>query len=416
MKILWYGDTPWFSSGYGRIANLLLPKLAEKGVEIIIQAKFGHYGSPIDLGYAILYGAISDTSLEVIPTIAKKHKVDLIVMMCDIWAYDFKNLRQEEEHIEHIPIVVYYPLDTDEVPYAAIEQLRKYVDFIIPMSNHAYDKLTKILPKDNILDVIYPPIPETFKPKDISRDDIGFKGYDIVFGMIQMNKDIVRKDQVRQLYAIKQAIEKVKKMGIDKKVGIYCHMLPSGKGTGFNLTQFAESIGISEDLQFPIPSAYLIGFTDEQMTMLINGFDVLLQCTSGEGFGMPTVEAMLCNTPVIGASNSTTKELVERHEDNFPIMCNELQYLAQAPSNIASFDHMVNTIAEIIINGVEKSENLRESIAADVDIVYVISQWMRAFDNIQKRIDEECRVVPEKGHILLVNQRAISVTRRNNNG
>ena len=52
------------------------------------------------------------------------------------------------------------------------------------------------------------------------------------------------------------------------------------------------------------------GFTEKEMGDLYNLFDVFALCTSGEGFGIPTIEAMACEIPVVATDFTTTKEIV----------------------------------------------------------------------------------------------------------
>ena len=47
--------------------------------------------------------------------------------------------------------------------------------------------------------------------------------------------------------------------------------------------------------------------------------DVFLLTTSGEGFGVPIIEAMACEVPVLVTNYTTTKELVLDHNAGFGI-------------------------------------------------------------------------------------------------
>ena len=56
-----------------------------------------------------------------------------------------------------------------------------------------------------------------------------------------------------------------------------------------------------------------MGFSETKMGELYNVFDVFALATSGEGFGIPTVEAMSSGIPVVVTDYTTTKELVTEH-------------------------------------------------------------------------------------------------------
>lgn len=55
---------------------------------------------------------------------------------------------------------------------------------------------------------------------------------------------------------------------------------------------------------------YTEGFDYKKMNEVYNLFDVFFLGTSGEGFGIPTIEAMSCEIPVLVTDYTTTKELV----------------------------------------------------------------------------------------------------------
>lgn len=57
---------------------------------------------------------------------------------------------------------------------------------------------------------------------------------------------------------------------------------------------------------------YYAGFPYSRMPEVYNLMDVFILTTTGEGFGIPIIEAMACEVPVIATSYTTTHELVEQ--------------------------------------------------------------------------------------------------------
>jgi len=53
-----------------------------------------------------------------------------------------------------------------------------------------------------------------------------------------------------------------------------------------------------------------MGFSQKQMNLIYNGMDCLLNCSSGEGFGIPIIEAQSTGTPVIVTDFSSMPELI----------------------------------------------------------------------------------------------------------
>jgi len=61
------------------------------------------------------------------------------------------------------------------------------------------------------------------------------------------------------------------------------------------------------------------GFDWNQMNEVYNLFDVFYLPTSGEGFGIPIIEAMSCQVPVIATSYTTTPELIEENKCGYGV-------------------------------------------------------------------------------------------------
>jgi glycosyltransferase involved in cell wall biosynthesis len=74
---------------------------------------------------------------------------------------------------------------------------------------------------------------------------------------------------------------------------------------GINLRRVAEDRGIADCVHFPM------AWQDHQaMVTWYQALDVLLQCTYGEGFGVPLVEAHACGVPVIASRCTALTEKI----------------------------------------------------------------------------------------------------------
>ncbi len=84
---------------------------------------------------------------------------------------------------------------------------------------------------------------------------------------------------------------------------------PAGKQHGYDIVEKIKAYGIQDKVVF---SGMLVskGHTDQEMNQLFNMMDVHALTTSGEGFGIPTIEAQACNVPTIATDFTTTNELV----------------------------------------------------------------------------------------------------------
>jgi glycosyltransferase involved in cell wall biosynthesis len=96
---------------------------------------------------------------------------------------------------------------------------------------------------------------------------------------------------------------------------LYIHtQVPIAPGVGFaalNLQEFLEYHGLKQgqDFAFCDQYAYVVGYSEEHMANLYASFDVLLNCSKGEGFGIPIVESQACGTPVIVGDWTAMSEL-----------------------------------------------------------------------------------------------------------
>jgi len=69
------------------------------------------------------------------------------------------------------------------------------------------------------------------------------------------------------------------------------------------------------------------GIPDKEMVKIYNIMDCFLLTTSGEGFGLPIIESMACEIPVVATSYTTTHELVENTKAGFGIKLSGVEKL-----------------------------------------------------------------------------------------
>jgi len=87
------------------------------------------------------------------------------------------------------------------------------------------------------------------------------------------------------------------------------HTDPDDIAQVFNTHALIQRLNLQNRVRFT-GMRYYQGFTYKQMNEVYNLMDVFFLTTTGEGFGIPTIEAMQCKVPVVITDYTTSKELV----------------------------------------------------------------------------------------------------------
>ena len=154
---------------------------------------------------------------------------------------------------------------------------------------------------------------EVFKPisneqKELKKVQLGID-FDTLF--LSVGRNTNRKQIPRLLEAFRKMLDKhpdPSSVGMMLHVGDPTDTMGMG---GWNLELLVQHLGLHENVAFTDNSDNpLFGLTREEMARLYQLSDVHILSTGGEGFGIPTAEAMACGIPVILPDNSTGPELI----------------------------------------------------------------------------------------------------------
>ena len=77
--------------------------------------------------------------------------------------------------------------------------------------------------------------------------------------------------------------------------------------------------GISDHVIFDQTSAYARNVDDKELNKLYNMADLYVSASTGEGFGIPIVEAGLCQKPFVITEGTTSWEFSQRHAHGIPV-------------------------------------------------------------------------------------------------
>lgn len=312
-------DSPFICTGYSTQAKLISKYLSEKGHEVHFLAN-GHLGKTIsysrledgtEFNYKI-YGRLNHQYFaDIISEHLKKTKSDIFLILLDTFMLhgDPKNPQNGWFlKIDHSPAqaVFWYPTDGGGGLPIGCDLILKKCEKAVCMSkfgqkqvNDYYKLNTDYIPLGTELDRFKP---YSKQEKELLKTKWGFKDKFIV-GSVARNQP--RKMMDREIKAFKLFSEKV------NNAVLLLHTDPNDVATPFSLIHLVKRLNLENKVFFTGMNAFN-AFDWAKMNEVYNLFDVFILTTSGEGFGIPIIEAEACEIPVLTSSYTTTAELVEQ--------------------------------------------------------------------------------------------------------
>jgi glycosyltransferase involved in cell wall biosynthesis len=315
LKIGLLSDSPFLPTGYSNQAKQLCKYFVSKGHEVVWLAN-AYIGNTLDYakmedGTEIkckIIGSMfgQDYFRYSISQIIKEYKIDRFIILLDTfmlfpWMLD----------IDFSPAKTYFYFPSDGgggMPKGCEEILRK-VDTPVAMAKFGqkqvkdyYNINTKYIPHG--IDIA-----QFYKLPDEKKIELRRKWLlddKFVIGVVARNQPRKNLDRTIKTMAIL-------KDRIPNAI-LLMHMDPNDMAQQmFNLPSLIQKYGLENRVVFTGMQAHK-GFSVEKLNEVYNLMDVFLLTTSGEGFGIPIVEAMSCEVPVLATSYTTTPELVEENQ------------------------------------------------------------------------------------------------------
>lgn len=233
------------------------------------------------------------------------------------------------------------------------------------------------VPKD-----LFKPMPaqETrdFKAKLLGRDRVDH------FTALYVSRNARRKMPADILKSWQMFLEELKQKHGHTNATIVMHCDPLDQ-EGTNLHSVVDMLGISQNLVF---SKDRIGFED--MKVLYNVCDTIVNRSSNEGFGLPTLEAMMCGKPIIAIKTGGLTRQVEDSEtgEQYGIalepevksMVGNLM-IPYIYEDFVSHKTLADAFMKMYEMGPEKRQELGQKAMAhahkDYDLDQVVAEWDR---------------------------------------
>lgn len=300
-KLLWHSNAPWAPTGYGNQTGLFCPELAEH-YDVRISSFYGLEGAPLVYdGIKVLPGVGNSYGNESLAAHAQQFfgglRDGLLFTLLDVWVLD-------TQLMSRFDACSWVPVDHDPTPPRVRRFFAESGAVPIAMSRFGEEQLQEFEP----LYVPHAVDCSTFKPygRDAARERFDISKDEFIVGMVAANKgNPSRKSFVAAL----QAFAELRKQHSDAV--LYLHTELEGKAHGVPLEPVVEALGIPAGA-LRVTSQYALEFEPtppKLMAALYSAFDVLLAPSTGEGFGIPIMEAQACGVPVIVTDFSAMQEV-----------------------------------------------------------------------------------------------------------
>jgi glycosyltransferase involved in cell wall biosynthesis len=328
VRFLWQSNASWAGTGYGQQTGLILKELLKRGHEPALFAFYGLHGGVVEYdGYPVLPNSNYDNwGNDVVRAHLHRINAEAVITLIDLFVLDtavWSTLG--------VPWVAWVPIDSETMGPSTIERLR-LVNYPVAMSLHGAEQMRAV---DIEPAAIIPHTVDTtiFKPMDKAECRAGLTIEDDVFliGMVMANKGD-RKQYPQQLRAVKEFSDANK----DLDVRVFIHTEPTSAMGGWEMKALVDKLGLKGKVfttnQY---DTAIVPAKPELMARIYNSFDVLLNCSAGEGFGVPIIEAQACGVPVIAGNWTSMTALVH------------YGYLVEPAEKILSYHHGFHFIPKV---------------------------------------------------------------------
>ena len=320
-RILWMSDSSTTTTGYATISKNILNLLAERQWEC---HQLGHnfIGQTIMPGLTFTDGTklnfyihgrgMRDYAQDILTYKIKTLQPNIFGILLDTFMLVANGDWFLNSDLSPSKSFFYFPSDGGGFPLGCERVLQK-VDMPIAMSKFAQQQVNDLfgIKSEYIPHAVhsddYFPVSEqekyNIKAKYALQDDF-------VIGTVARNQG--RKMLDRMMYSFAMFA----KNHPDAKLLMHCD--PYDAAAIFDMVTLTRKLNISNRVLYT-GTKYYEGFDYKRMNEVYNAMDVFALSTSGEGFGIPTIEAMSCGIPVMVTDYTTTDELVRQTNSGIPV-------------------------------------------------------------------------------------------------
>jgi len=322
VHIFWISDNPDTPSGFGMVTRFVCAGLARRGYRVSILGWQSHHPSEWN-GCKIYPVAVDPLGGDAVFPLLVRHRPDIVIGLADIWWLPFlaaPHVRRQME-LTDTRWVLYFPIDGDtddgRLPPSWIEMLRE-VDVPVAMSRYGQsianrcDISCEYIPHGVDLKTFAPP-----RDREEAKARIGASGKFLVLSD--------SRNQPRKL--LPRLVDIFARFAAEHPDALlHLHTDPDDMFThtgnySYDLRADIRRLGIESQVRFS-PGFSLKqggGLPLEELAAYYKAADVHLLTSSGEGFGLPNLQAAAAGAVPMAAAYSASRELVEGHGETIAI-------------------------------------------------------------------------------------------------
>jgi glycosyltransferase involved in cell wall biosynthesis len=322
MRVLWISDSPETPSGFGNVTRFVCAGLAARGHQVSIlgwQTKQAH-----DWNGCRVHAVGSDPlGSDALYAYLVRHRPDLVIALADIWWLPYfgsPHVRRQME-LTGTPWALYFPVDGNTaeglLPPSWVELLRT-VDVPIAMSRYGQEVAAacgvscEYIPHGVDLDVFAPPA-----DREQAKREVDAEGR---FVVLSDSRNQPRKLLPRLLDVFARFAE-----GRPDAL-LHLHTDPRDEFArsptySYDVRADVRQLGLERQVRFSPGFTMRAGggLTLEALAAYYRAADVHLSASSGEGFGLPTLQAAAAGAVPLAGAYSASLELVQGHGDAIAI-------------------------------------------------------------------------------------------------